>query len=218
MTHAFHRLSARRAWGAVLGWIDDNDVARSLPYLALLFVAVGTLIVIARPDGGDEGRALPSPSPIQETRLRSVVNSAGGYGFVVPGSWDVQVAGAQTRVESPDGRLALTFEPGRSGDIESASTRLLASVSEAHAKHELIGRSWEQIGGARALLVSGVAANPKRGSVRFLAITVRARPRNLAIMISVPVGSDPVRVLPRLERIVTSFSIVGYGLTDIDPQ
>lgn len=214
-TRALHRFSARRAWGAALGWIDDNDAARSLPFFALFVVAIGTLLLVVTSGGRqEEGPGIPRFAPPDGERVRSVVNPAGGYEFSVPASWHVRVEGPQTLVQSPDGRIVLTFGLGASGDIEHAATLLLASLNEAHAERELIGRAREQIGGSRALLVSGVAANQKRGSVRFLAITVRAQPRNYAITISVPVGSDPARVLPRLERIVTSFAIVGYGRTD----
>ena len=44
--------------------------------------------------------------------------------------------------------------------------------------------------------------------MRFLAITVQGVPRNYSISVLVPARSDPARVLPTIEAIVSSFQIL----------
>ena len=150
---------------------------------------------------------VPYP-PDREARLTTVLNQVGGYGFTVPATWDVKEDGRRTRVASANGRTVITFGLGASGEIEQTSARLLDSLGESQTDQTLIGSTWERIGGSRSLLVSGTAADEEGRPVRFLAITIPGDSRNYAITVSVPAHSDPVRVLLRLEKIVTSFQIL----------
>lgn len=208
VAHAARRLSPRRAWDAILNLVDAHDLTRPIAVLALLLVAAGAFVVLATL-GEDERRvANADRSPVEERRPSPFVNRPGGYGISVPETWNVSQDGPLTRVASPNGRVVVTFERGSAGELEEASARLLASLLDAQSDQTLIGRTWERIGGSRSLLVSGTATESGR-AVRFLAIAVKAQPRNYAITITVPTASDPATVLPRLERLLSSFEILG---------
>ena len=79
------------------------------------------------------------------------------------------------------------------------------------AGQALTGSTWEHIDGSRSFIVSGMTEDPTGRPMRFLAITVRAVPRNYAISVLVPAGSDPTRVLPTVEAIVSSFEVLDPG-------
>ena len=144
------------------------------------------------------------------------VNGTGDYAFTYPLAWDVDEADGVTRVESPAGDIVLSFGPGASGDIATASGRLVRSILGVDggadaSERSLTGSTWEQIGGSRSLIVSGTTEDATGRPMRFLAITVRAVPRNYAISVLVPAGSDPTRVLPTVEAIVSSFEVLEHG-------
>ena len=212
VTHVLRRLSPRRAWDRVLDFVDEHDLGRTIGVLALLAGIAGALVAVATWGGGERASPPLEPPAAAEPEPSPFVNRAGGYGFMVPEGWDVREDGRETLAVSPTGRIVVSFGLGAAGEIEAASAQLLESMRDTQSDRQLVGRTWDSIGGARSLLVSGTADESGR-SVRFLAITVRGRPRNYAITISVPASSDPDRILPRLERLVTSFEIL-YPTTD----
>jgi hypothetical protein len=114
----------------------------------------------------------------------------------------------RTFLESPDGRITLGFGRAQGASLEAGSERTIEAIVEGWTDHRVTGTTHEVIAGSRSLLVGGTIENEDR-ALRFLAITVRARPRNYAISILAPRGADPMRVLPRIEEIVASFQLLG---------
>jgi hypothetical protein len=206
------RFAARRA--AVEDWIGDLDLSAALSGLAFVVVCGGIfllILIVAAPEPESVDPTKPVGPRAEEAAPRGPVehrNRAGGYGFTFPAAWDLHEDGPRSIVESADGRIAMSFEPGPSGAVRAASARLLESSFGAHARQHLIGTTWTSIGGSRSLLVSGTASDRSAGAVRFLAILVPGPSRNYAITISVPAGSNPTRTLRRLEEIVASFEMV----------
>jgi hypothetical protein len=197
-------MSARRALAEVLDWLDEHDSIRAILVSLSILVPVALIAFLLRPEPATEA---PVPPAGEEPDRRTVefVNAAGGYGFVVPSSWALREDGVTTRIESPSGRIRASFGPGPAGTLAEASAQLLRSLGGS--ERELIGSRRDRIGDASSLLVSGTARDDAGRLVRFLAITIRSKPGagNLAITITVPARSDPDRVLPRLEAIVSSF-------------
>ncbi|MCI0634378.1 MAG: hypothetical protein L0206_10765 [Actinobacteria bacterium] len=155
----------------------------------------------------------PRPTVELDTGIVAHVNSTGDYAFAYPTTWLIDETGGVTRLENPGGDIVASFGPGAPGDIATASGRLVSSIlgidgTEIAVNDALTGTSWEQIDGSRSLIVSGVTEGPDGRSVRFLAITVRAVSRNYSISVLVPAGSDPTRVLPTIEAIVSSFEVL----------
>lgn len=190
---------------------------------ATLAVVASSLIDGSEPSApmqsGPPGAAqIPRPTPEPDTDTVAHVNSMGDYTFAYPATWVVNEAGGVTRLKDPGGDIVLSFEPGAAGDIATASGVLVGSIlgvegTDAHTGPALTGSTWERIDGSRSLIVSGVTTDPAGRSMRFLAITVRAVPRNYAISVLVPAASDPTTVLPAIEAIVSSFEVLEPGAT-----
>ena len=190
---------------------------------ALLIPATLAVVASSLIDGSEPSAPIPSgppgtaeiPRPTLEPDTGTVahVNSSGDYAFAYPPTWVVDEAGDVTRLEDPGGDIVLSFEPVDGDDITTASGALVGSILGVEGTHTLAGQAlmgstWERIDGSRSLIVSGVTTDPAGRSMRFLAITVRAVPRNYAISVLVPAASDPIRVLPKIEAIVSSFEIL----------
>jgi hypothetical protein len=197
----------------MLDWFDTQD-PRELFVLALGIVVVLVVAIIVLPTSED-GRtdARPNPPPLVEERPTSVehTNRQGGYGFDYPARWDAMKSGTLSRLESPNGRIIMTFEVGAPGTL-NASDRMVESLGGNVTIHELIGTQRERIAGAPSLLASGIGEDETGKRIRFLAISVRGQLHTYEISIVVPVGSEPRRLLPRLEEIVSSFEILGPSL------
>lgn len=228
LTRPLHSSSLRTAWNNIVISIEDWNLARRSNNIVFLIVAgvlAGATITFVLTVGvsedpardlnplGDEHEA----GPVEQGRQGPIeyVNHAQGYGFSYPGTWDLRETEGLTRVRSPSGVITVSFRLGAAGDLEFASSRLLKSFTDL-SDLELIGMRHERIGGSRSLLVSGTATDESGRPVRFLAITIRGQPRSYAISVVVPRGSEPARVLPRIEEIVSSFEVHGVSArTDI---
>ncbi len=186
-------------------------------------IAVVTTLVI---DGEERSAPVASSPPgsgaIQRPTRQPVtgtvahVNRTGDYAFAYPSAWKVEETEDVTRLESRNGGIVVSFEPGASGDIATASGRLVRSIlgfdaAGSLAGQALTGSTWERIDGSRSFIVSGMTEDPAGHPTRFLAITVGASPRNYAISVLVPAGSDPTKVLPTIEAIVASFEVLDPG-------
>jgi hypothetical protein len=195
----------------VLDWIERHDMPLTLGGIALILSAA--ILVVATYEEPETNTTVAdttvtNPPSTEEELVRGLVvyeNRVQGYGFSYPGTWDLREAARFTRVQSPSGRIVISSRLWVSGDLDVASNRLLDSLADAHPDLELIGKTRERIDGSRSIIVSGTATDEAGRPVRFLAITVRAEPLNYAISIFVPRQSDPDRVLPRIESIVSSF-------------
>lgn len=201
--------SPNRAWGAVLDWIERHDLPLTLGGIALIVSAA--ILVVATFEGPEPTTTESNPPSIGPELVQGpveYVNRVQGYGFTYPGTWDLREGARFTRIQSPNGRIVVSYRLWASGDLDVASSRLLDSLANAHTELELIGMTRERIGGSPSLIVSGTATNEAGRPVRFLAITIRGEPLNYAISIFVPRRSDPARVLPVIESIVSSFEFL----------
>ena len=207
----------------MLGLIHDRAPAFLFILVVLLNSLMLAVTVVPRGDSPITPAPIPSnpprigeiPQPIQEPVDDPVahVNSVGDYRFIYPAAWVVVEDGSLTRVGSPTGDIVMSFRIGAQGDIATASDRLLSSILDAEGNDPrsdqgLIGTTWERIDGSRSLIVSGTTTDAIGRSMRFLAITVQGVPRNYSISVLVPARSDPARVLPTIEAIVSSFQIL----------
>jgi hypothetical protein len=185
------------------------------PIILILLLLIGPsifVVMLITEDAPTDARS--STPPIVEERATSVgyTNWEGGYGFDYPSNWEAIEVGTLSRLESPSGRIVMTFQVGAPGTLRAVSDRLVRSLHGNATTRELIGTRWQRIGGAPSLLVSGIGEDETARRIRFLAITVRGQLHNYEITIVVPAASDPGRLLPRLEEIVSSFDILNPSL------
>jgi hypothetical protein len=203
------------------GWSHDH--APELFGLALCCLLVASVLVIAgsfRPEGNTKFDIAPLPRDQPEREGQHLVaytNRVGGYAFRHPSTWDVTEAGGYTELVSPDGSTMLSFGStvlsfggGHTTGAPGIVATLPGTLSRSVAEQVIVGTTWEQIAGLRSFLVSGTAMD--RGSrIRFLVISIPGERPTHEISIIVPAGSAPTRMLPRVERIVASFTILDYA-------
>jgi len=184
-------------------------------------LAIGLLIVAAAPFMVVMFTTPPTPQddlPVGVDQIQRAppgvvdyTNIEGGFGFSYPSTWELIGAGSSVRLESPGGDTVVSFGSVAADRLDAASEGVIEAMPGAGASQELIGTTRQRIGGAPSLLTSGTATDESGRPVRFLAIAVRGDVRNYAITIVVPAGSDPSRVLPRVERVIASFEILDDG-------
>lgn len=210
-----HESAARRAVGETLRWVDDNELVRPLVVGILVVMALAAFVVAGlvrsgEPNGGGVAAAPPTaPPPARDepSRTTAYENLFGGYAFAYPDTWRLIESGAVAHIKSPNGRLVLSFGLASGPNLAAGSDRTVDTIVQGWADQELTGTTHERIAGSRSLLVGGMISEGE-ARMRFLAITVRARPRNYAISILAPRAADPERVLPVVEEIVASFEIL----------
>jgi hypothetical protein len=224
----------RGAVGDALEWIDDHELVRPI-VVGFLVVALLAGFVFIRTVAPSESpgppRAATSPSvdtqepvdtpdsveqpdPVEPSRTAEYENVLGGFAFAYPTDWHLIDSGARAYLVSPDGRIGLEFGPAQGASLEAGSDRTVETIAQGWSDQEVTGTTHEVIAGSRSLLVGGTISEGDR-AMRFLAITVRARPSNYAISILAPRGADPLRVLPRVEEIVASFQFLGAAETSV---
>lgn len=208
------RPAARRAADAVRDWFELQDPPELFLLAFGLVVVLVAFIFVLLPSEDTPTSAASRIQPSAEERpmLVAYTNRQGGYGFEYPLNWETSKAGTLSRLESPSGRIVMTFQTSAPGTLGAASDRLVRSLDGNATTRQLIGTRRERIAGAPSLLVSGIGETERARRIRFLAITVRGQLHNYEIVIVVPVGSDPGRSLPRLEEIVSSFDILNPSL------
>jgi hypothetical protein len=205
------RRAARRVTDPALDWIADHDSTQLfVSVVGVLLVATTVFVILA--DRSAEPLIGVAP-PVEQPKTVSVTyeNPIGGYGFTYPSSWELTESGARSRLQSPNRGIVLSFGMGSAGGLAETTTRLVESLGGPPSDQELIGTRWDEIGGSRSLLTSGIGEDEVGRPVRYLAVAIRGEPVNYAISIIVPVGSSPSRLLPILEEIVTSFQVVEPG-------
>ncbi len=136
------------------------------------------------------------------------VNEGGGYLFSYPGAWEIESAGDNARLVSPDGDVVMTFRIAPPGSLEEASDRVLGNATRSYSGVELVAGEVERTPqGLRSLVVGGDALNATGTSVRFLVITIQGPEENRAITVRFSPSADPLETLPAIQEIVSSFRI-----------
>ena len=208
MANTERQATATRRSHPARDWIGDPYRDRALWYFFACLIVTVVLLVVAdsvdRPDSTDQAQTEGSLA----RGYVEHVNRGGGYRFIYPQTWRLRDNGRTTRVTSPDGTIGLSFRPRPEGE-RGLSPSSLRPFDPELTHERVIGSRWELIGGSLSLLVGGTATEASGRRVRFLEISVGAEPHDYAITIVVPFASDPAKVLPRIEAIVSSFETLG---------
>jgi hypothetical protein len=207
--HSSARRAARRATDRLLDRIADHDPADLfVSIVGFVLIVAATVVIVG--DLSSERRMIEVPPQVGQPKSEAVAyeNLVGGYGFTYPSGWELTELGGFSRLESPNGGIVLSFETGTAGGLEETTTNLVESLGGLPSTQELIGTRRDQIGGAPSLLTSGMGEDEIGRPVRYLAVAIRGEPVNYGISILVPAASNPSRLLPILEQIVTSFEVV----------
>jgi hypothetical protein len=103
--------------------------------------------------------------------------------------------------------LVVTIGPTGSGELRRAAHRFVRSLRQGYRQVRVLGHRPERIDGRPALTTYGQAVNRHHARLRFVTVTVRARPRDYAITVFTAYGSDPHRVLPQVDAIASTFRV-----------
>jgi hypothetical protein len=180
-----------------------DPAERALLVTVIIGIAAAGLFVITA-DSSLKTPKLTFPDAAQEprTNIVSFTNGAAGYGFRYPTAWSIVELGTASYLSSPNDRIRLSFGVSSSDALARAVTRVQRFT---FATVEPIGTSSERIDDARALLSAGLTQSWSGRAIRFLAIAVDGERHTYTIRVAVPAQVNPGRVLPQVERIVSSF-------------
>ncbi len=146
----------------------------------------------------------PAPAALHTHRFAS---KAGGFSLRVPTDLTVKRSGAGARFTSADQDLVVSVGPIPGGPLRSATRGFLDTLRKSYPQVQVLGRRNERVGGHRALATYGRTRNAGRIPLRFVAVTVAARPRNYVLAAFTARDTDPTVVLPRVDTIVNSFRV-----------
>lgn len=172
--------------------------------------------VAANESAGDTPAGRPSTTMPEDRHQGAIrrapgvyVNGEAGYAFSYPPGWGVLGSGTAVRLVGPNGKAAISFRPASDGPVGQASTGLLESQSTEYRDIQLqtpqLGRT-EQ--GLPAVVVGAKATGPDGRDVRFVSITIKGATDNWAIVVRFADGSDVLRYMPSVRRIVDSFRLM----------
>jgi hypothetical protein len=150
----------------------------------------------------------PAAAAAPSVSTERVVSRAGGFSVAVPTSMTARREGRTLRLSSKDRDLVITVGPGERGRLARASDRLLADLRSKYRGFEKWGSERLEIDGRPALSASGTVVNKAGVALRFVVVTVRARPRNYALIAFAARDADPASVLPRVNAVASGLEIL----------
>ncbi len=171
--------------------------------------------VTSNGSAGDVPAEIPSTRAAEDRQQGAIrpgpgvyVNGGAGYALSYPRGWDLLGSGTAARLVGPNGEAAISFRPASDGPVGLASNALLESLSTGYRDIQLrtteLGRT-EQ--GLQAVVVGARATGPDGREVRFVSITIHGATDNWAIVVRFAEGSDVLRFMPAVRRIVDSFRL-----------
>ena len=155
----------------------------------------------------DDVPAAREPSPIQ-VDSRSFVSKRGGFALDVPVDLAASRNGRTATFAADDRSLVVTIGPGVAGRLRPASKEFLLTLRKGYEGFRLLGTQNQQVDGRPALASYGQATNAEDVKIRFVVVVVRDQPRNYTITAFTALGSDPDAVLPRVNTMLNSFTVL----------
>ena len=147
------------------------------------------------------------PGATQPVSVHTRTVTAKGFSIGVPASMRVtRKLGAVTL--SDKGRsLVVTVGSTTAGPLRHAARDFVRSLRDGYHRVRVLGHQPQQVDGRPALATYGHAVNSHGARIRFVTVTVRAQPRDYAITAFTAYGSDPTRVLPKVNAIASTFRV-----------
>jgi hypothetical protein len=142
------------------------------------------------------------------TPTHRVASPRGGFSIGVPAG--MRVTRRHGTLTLADHRHDLVVTVGRAGagPLSRATARFVRSLRREYSHLRVLGHQPQRIAGRRALATYGRAINAHHARLRFVTVAVRARPRDYAITAFTAYDSDPSTVLPRVDAIASTFSVL----------
>ena len=157
---------------------------------------------------------VPGTDKVAETprvKTTRLVSRAGGFSLRVPKDMSVSRKGRAVLVSNHAKTLVVTVGPGEGGPLREATQRYLSTLEERYQESRLVDSRPQQVDGRHALTSYGQAVNRRDAKLRFVALMVRAAPRNYTITAFTSFDSDPTVVLPRVQAVANGFRVLPPG-------
>lgn len=200
----------------------EDDPGRRVPLLSRLagtsrsprvLVAVGVLAltlavvlgVLTWLDVRGSEEKVAGPEPVATERK---VFRRGGFALAVPQDMEVRRRGRTAQLVGDDPELVVDVGPASSAQLRRAHRAFLRSIDRGYAKVRLIGRERGRLNGRRSLTTAGTAVNDADVPIRFVVVTVRARPTAYTMAAYTARESAPEQVLPRVNAVVDGFEVL----------
>lgn len=207
---------ASRVRGTLRGLFDVHSTATLVVVGVVALLLAGVLGYVtfrdtftdpATPTAADPS-ASPSVSPAAVVQTRQVVHRRGGFKVSAPKELKAKRDGRTVRLTSKDRSLVVTVGPSEPGPLRQANRRILGTMRENYRRFELIATEPMRVDGRAALTTSGQATNAQKVRIRFVVLTVRAKPRNYTIAAYTARDSDPATVLPLVNAVANGFEVL----------
>lgn len=173
--------------------------------LMALLIGGYFLVVTAR---GSESQPRAKPEPSATVKTVPLVVNKGGFRIGVPAGVTPKKIGNTVRLSSVGKELVVTAGPVAGGTLTSSSKAFIRSMKKNYTAVRVLGTDQQTVDGRPALATYGQAVNAKKVRVRFVNVVVRAKPYNFAINSFASFVSDPKVILPKVNAIVSSFSVL----------
>ena len=150
----------------------------------------------------DEEGPLPRS---REVPTRAARNRQGGYALRYPIRWRIEKLGAITQLTAPGSRTVVSIGRGtRQGPRRVALSIFRAATSAGYRKLGRLGVEARRFAGGRAYLIAAKGMNQAKVRLRIVFGGVKRGAKTFPITVFTAEGTDPARVLPRVEAIARS--------------
>ena len=183
---------------------------------ALLPLALGAVAVLVGGwlvwrawvhDDPPSATSAPRSTP-QALRTTPLVDRAGGFRIRVPQGLHGRLDGHTALVARKDRSLLLVVAPSGPGSVRAANRAVVASMRASYHRLKVLGRQPQPVHGRRGLSTFGTATNHAGVRIRWVQLTVAAKPRTFTIATYTRRDTDPHWVLPRVNAVVSSFRVL----------
>ncbi|HLN75460.1 MAG TPA: hypothetical protein VK204_00365 [Nocardioidaceae bacterium] len=133
---------------------------------------------------------------------------SGGFSVTAPTALRMDAKGRTMKFMSQDKSLVINVGPGEKGSLKAADQRFLSRMQEGYRRFDLMATESMKVDGRPAVTSSGQATNANNVRIRFVVVTVQAKPRNYTIAAYTAHDSDPTVVLPLVNAVANGFHVL----------
>lgn len=179
-----------------------------LGVLALLGGAYFAYLTVQGPADTEPHAATSTPTVIKSIGTTRIVSGPGGFAIGQPAGVIATKVGKTVNLRSKDKAFVVTAGPVEGGTLLTNSKAFLTALRATYTEVRVLGTKSQEVDGRKALATYGQALNTKKIRVRFVNLAIEAKPRNYAINSFTGLGTDPSIVLPKVNAIVSTFTVL----------
>ncbi|HET8604576.1 MAG TPA: hypothetical protein VFM09_11645 [Marmoricola sp.] len=139
---------------------------------------------------------------------RPLVDRAGGFRTRVPQGLHGRLDGHTAVIASRDRSVLVLIAPSRSGRLARTNAAIVRAMHDGYRHVRVLGQRRERVDGRPGLSTFGTAVNHAGVHLRWVQLTVRARPRNLTVATYTRSDTDPHWVVPRVNVVVNGLRLL----------